>query len=444
MSKKAQAGKNILDQITADKRKWVARQKAKAPLATLMNRMGEAPPVRDFKAALERMAQMEGHRALITEIKRASPSHGLIREDFNPASLAKDYADGGAACLSVLTDTDYFQGKDSDLQAARSACQLPVLRKDFMIDSYQIYESRLLGADCILLILAALTVELAKELLETAQSLGMAVLIECHDEAELDTALGLMPPEPSSVMIGINARNLKTLEVDIANGADLLARIPSRHFAIAESGLKTRADLDRMASAGARGFLIGESLMRIPDIAPATRALVYPSPSGLTHLDAKGQAAMVDVGSKPETERKATAKGRIRMKPETLKLIESGGAKKGDVLAAARLAGIMAAKKTSDLIPLCHPLALTSIKVDFTFSHDPAAVDIAATCALNGRTGVEMEALTAVSVAALTLYDMVKAVDKTMVIEAVHLHQKSGGRSGTYEATEQTLLKRVS
>lgn len=259
---------NALENICADKRDHVAALKARRPLSAVRGNAEQAPPARGFANAL-RSAVAKGGYGLITEIKRASPSKGLIREDFDPAALAKAYARGGASCLSVLTDTPYFMGADDHLCAAHGAVELPVLRKDFMIDPYQIAESRALGADCVLLIVAALDDSLAADLEAQALGMGMDVLIEVHDEAELDRALALRSP-----LIGINNRDLKTLQTDIATTPQLAARVPNDRMIVSESGLNTPADLASMAKGGARCFLIGESLMRQPDVEAATRLLL--------------------------------------------------------------------------------------------------------------------------------------------------------------------------
>ena len=421
---------DVLAEICAKKRAHVARSKATLSEAALIAALTEAPPVRPFAAALER-SLAEGRYGLIAEIKKASPSAGLIREDFDPPALARAYEAGGASCLSVLTDAPYFQGSDDDLRAARRQVELPVLRKDFILDPYQILESRHIGADCVLLIMAALSDPMASELAAAAAELGLDVLAEVHDEAELDRTLRL-----GVRMIGINNRNLKTLQTDLATTERLAPEVPADRIVVAESGIRRPEDLERLAAAGARCFLVGETLMREPDLAAATRHLLRLPPAGpvFTHLDAEGRARMVDVSDKAETDRVAIAGARVVMRPETLERIRSGDVAKGDVLAVARLAGIMAAKRTSELIPLCHPLALTSVGVELACIPELSAVEVTATCRLRGRTGVEMEALTAAAVAALTVYDMCKAVDRGMVVADLRLLRKSGGRSGDWEA----------
>jgi indole-3-glycerol phosphate synthase len=421
--------RDVLAEICTEKRAHVARAKAVRSEAALLAGLSGAPPVRPFAAALEGHLA-EGRYGLIAEIKKASPSAGLIRKDFDPRTLAAAYAAGGASCLSVLTDAPYFQGSDDDLTAAREAVRLPVLRKDFILDPYQVLEGRRIGADCILLIMAALSDTEAGELAAAAAELDLDVLAEIHDGVELDRALRL-PVR----LIGINNRNLKTLETDLRTAETLAPEVPSDRIVVAESGIRRPEDLDRLAAAGARCFLVGETLMREADVTAATRRLLgLPADPGFTHLDAEGRARMVDISDKQETDRVAIAGARVVMRPETLERIRSGDVAKGDVLAVARLAGIMAAKRTAELIPLCHPLALTSVEVDLECAPERSAVEITATCKLRGRTGVEMEALTAASVAALTVYDMCKAVDRGMVVTDLRLLRKSGGKSGNWEA----------
>jgi len=259
---------DVLSEICRVKRDHVRKQQASMPFSELEQRIAAALPPRGFVQSL-RATVDAGEYGLIAEIKKASPSKGLIREDFSPPKLAKAYERGGATCLSVLTDEPYFQGHDAYLVEARNAVSLPVLRKDFMIDPYQIVESRAIGADCVLLIMAALSDDHALELESEAQDLGMDVLIEVHDNDELERALKLKSP-----LIGVNNRNLKTLEVDIATSESMLSRFPPDRLAVSESGLYTPTDLARMAEAGAHCFLVGESLMRQEDVEAATRALL--------------------------------------------------------------------------------------------------------------------------------------------------------------------------
>jgi indole-3-glycerol phosphate synthase len=259
---------DVLARICADKRDHVARRKAERSLAALIDAARSGPPPREFAARLAAEVAA-GRFGLIGEIKRASPSKGLIREDFDPAALARAYHRGGATCLSVLTDEPYFQGRDDDLATARHAVDLPVLRKDFLLDSYQVIEARALGADCVLLIMAALDDSRAAELEAVALEHGMDVLVEVHDEGELERALRL-----KARLVGVNNRDLKTLKVDLATTERLAPRVPDDRLLVAESGLYTPDDLDRMSQAGANVFLIGESLMRQADVAAATQALL--------------------------------------------------------------------------------------------------------------------------------------------------------------------------
>jgi indole-3-glycerol phosphate synthase len=261
---------DILAEICAVKRDHVKACKARRPWREVIKAANDAGPPRGFHAALAGAREAGGY-GLIAEIKRASPSAGLIRPDFAPEELAGAYERGGAVCLSVLTDAPYFQGSDADLVTARKASALPVLRKDFLVDPYQIAEARALGADCVLVIMAALDDAMAREIEERARSFAMDVLIEVHDGAELARALGL-----SSKLIGINNRNLKTLETDLATTEALAPEVPGDRLVVSESGLHGPGDIARIADAGVTSFLIGESLMRQADVEAATRALLAP------------------------------------------------------------------------------------------------------------------------------------------------------------------------
>jgi indole-3-glycerol phosphate synthase len=259
---------NVLTEILAAKAEHVAACKRHVPLDKIEHLAAEATTPRGFADAL-RTVTAAGRFALIAEMKRKSPSGGDIRPGFDPAAIAQDYQAAGAACLSVLTDTPYFGGRDEDLKAARDAAPMPALRKDFMIDPYQIAESRALGADCILLIVAALDDAQLSELLAETRRWTMDALIEVHDEDELDRALTL-----DAKLIGINNRNLKTLKTDLATFERLAPRVPADRLLVAESGLRDTADLRRMTAARAGAFLVGESLQRQPDLIGATRSLL--------------------------------------------------------------------------------------------------------------------------------------------------------------------------
>ncbi len=263
---------DVLARICAQTRAEVGRRSVGLPLPEIRLRLRDlAEPPRGFAAALRRKAALR-QPGLIAEIKKASPSAGLIRPAYDPAGIARQYQAAGAACLSVLTEGPSFGGHVADLQIARAAVRLPVLRKDFILDSWQVYESRLIGADCILLIMAALTDRLAAELLDLAGSLGLDVLVEVHDEAELDRALEL-----DVALIGINNRDLRTLETDLDTTVRLAPRVPPDRVVVAESGIRTREDVMRLSGAGASCFLVGESLLRQPDAGAACAALLGPA-----------------------------------------------------------------------------------------------------------------------------------------------------------------------
>ena len=259
---------DILDRINAVKRDEVAAAQARVPLATLRAEAeSRAEPTRGFAQAL-RDKIAAGHSSVIAEVKKASPSKGVLRADFRPADIARSYERHGAACLSVLTDAPHFQGSVEYLQQARAACALPVLRKDFMVDPYQVYEARAMGADCILLIVASLADGQMAELEDCALGLGLDVLVEVHDGAELERALRLKTP-----LVGINNRNLKTFEVTLDTTLRLLAQVPADRLLVTESGILGPDDVQRMRDAQVHAFLVGEAFMRAPDPGAALSAL---------------------------------------------------------------------------------------------------------------------------------------------------------------------------
>lgn len=534
--------KNMLDRIIAHKRKEVENAKKILPLSEIETQARAATAPRGFIKSIQRF-HGEGKPALIAEIKKASPSKGLIRPDFEPATLADAYESGGAACISVLTDVAFFQGHPQYLKEVRSVSTLPVLRKDFMIDTYQVVEARAWGADCILIIMAAVDDETAQSLSNMARKWGMDVLVEVHNRQELERALKL-----NTLLIGINNRNLQTFDITLETTEGLAPLIPKDRIVISESGITTYDDLVRLSKVGSNTFLVGECLMRKQNVQQATQVLLGqepvpdffpdvgeaqpqaeeqgeatpeeqvtqeqaqsdahseaqdettndenkfheelhqtseddasanntssdlgdefenaieelgalissgsdakqqpedgPAPSSetqqdeakLSHVNEAGAAHMVDISDKSVTQRLATAEGFVAMQAETLAQIQQNAMKKGDVLATARIAGIMAAKKTSDLIPLCHPLPVTGVEIEFTpVTNQQTGIHVRATVKVDGKTGVEMEALTAVSVSCLTIYDMAKAIDKGMSFSGVRLLEKTGGKSGPFRATD--------
>lgn len=260
----------VLEKIVARKVEEVAERRARAPLAEVeaLARAADAP--RGFARALQAQAARK-QAAVIAEVKKASPSKGVLRENFVPADIARSYEEGGATCLSVLTDVDFFQGGDAYLQEARAACQLPVLRKDFLIDPYQVVEARALGADCVLLIVACLEDGQMRELAATAKDMGLDVLVEVHDGAELERALQLEAP-----LLGINNRNLHTFDVSLETTLDLLPRVPQDRLVVTESGILTRADVELMEISGVYAFLVGEAFMRAENPGVELGRLFFP------------------------------------------------------------------------------------------------------------------------------------------------------------------------
>lgn len=267
---------DILQRILDRKAEEIAERSARVPLDALRAQLADAPPTRGFIAAIEAKCAA-GKPAVIAEIKKASPSKGVIREAFDPAAIARSYEIGDAACLSVLTDIDFFQGADAYLQQARGACALPVLRKDFTIDPYQIVEARVLGVDCILLIVSALDDAQLSSLYREATMIGLDVLVEVHDIEELERALKLDAIDGRQPLIGVNNRNLRTFEVSLATTLSLKAVMPAGRMLVTESGITTRADVEAMRAADVDIFLVGESFMRDPDPGAALQRLFFPS-----------------------------------------------------------------------------------------------------------------------------------------------------------------------
>jgi indole-3-glycerol phosphate synthase len=264
---------DVLERIGTYKREEIAAAKRARPLGAVESEAKQQAPTRGFVRAIEAKLARKDY-ALIAEVKKASPSKGLIRADFDPPALARAYEAGGAACLSVLTDTPSFQGASEHLKAARAATLLPAIRKDFMYDPYQVAEARAWGADCILIIMAAVDDAVARELLAAAKNWAMDALVEVHDDAELDRALKL-----DAKLVGINNRDLRTFDTTLATTERLAPRVPKDRIVVGESGIFTPADLARLASVGVNSFLVGESLMRQQDVAAATRALLTRAPA---------------------------------------------------------------------------------------------------------------------------------------------------------------------
>ncbi|WP_407352704.1 indole-3-glycerol phosphate synthase TrpC [Luteimonas sp. R10] len=276
MTAPATPAPDILQRILRRKREEVDERRAARPLAELAARAADAPPTRGFARAIERRIAA-GDPAVIAEVKKASPSKGVIRSDFRPGEIARGYEAGGAACLSVLTDTDFFQGAEEHLVTARQCCALPVLRKDFTIDPYQVYEARVLGADCLLLIVAALDDARLAELTGLALETGLDVLVEVHDGDELERALRLEPGAGRAPLLGVNNRSLRTFEVSLDTTLALRAAVPAGRRLVAESGIHAAADVARLRGAGVEAFLVGEAFMREPDPGAALRRLFFPA-----------------------------------------------------------------------------------------------------------------------------------------------------------------------
>jgi indole-3-glycerol phosphate synthase len=262
---------DILNRILARKAEEIAERSARLPLAELRARVADQPDTRGFAAALESCVEA-GRAAVIAEIKKASPSKGVIRADFDPVAIAQSYQRGGASCLSVLTDVDFFQGADAHLQQVRAACGLPLLRKDFTIDAYQVYEARVIGADCILLIAAALDDETLMDLALLAADLDLDVLVEVHDGDEMERALEIPAP-----LIGINNRNLRSFEVSLETSVNLRRKVPAERLLVSESGIATREDVAHLRTAGIHAFLVGEAFMRATDPGSELQRLFDPA-----------------------------------------------------------------------------------------------------------------------------------------------------------------------
>ena len=262
----------MLKRILARKVEEVAERRARVAVAELQARNVDAPATRGFAAAVAaRMAR--GDAAVIAEVKQASPSKGVIRADFDPSAIARSYEAGGATCLSVLTDVDFFQGSDQSLLAARAACTLPVLRKDFIVDPYQVHEARALGADCVLLIVAALHDDAMAAMADLAMSLGMDVLVESHDAEELGRAQRIAPGHGRMPLLGVNNRDLRTFNVSLDTTMRLRTQVPAGRVLVSESGIRTPADVAQLRAAGVHAFLVGEAFMRAPDPGAALREL---------------------------------------------------------------------------------------------------------------------------------------------------------------------------